>query len=220
MNALRQRSTSAEHRRLTVVATVALLGLVAISTTARADILTTFDFSGTLSGSPNANPPTVTGTFALDQTTGTLAGVDLNTPIGAFTGSTFDGIDSSLWQTVSGGTAFQLIYEGDGGIVGLSLGFAGTVDGFTGGSLLTQADFLQPGLPPQLSNPTGLESDSFVPACDGSTAGFELTGGVATPVTAPAVPEPGSLAFFGTGLVALASTLRTRRRSQPTADGE
>jgi hypothetical protein len=37
---------------------------------------------------------------------------------------------------------------------------------------------------------------------------------------APAVPEPGSLALFGTGLVALASTLRTRRRSQPTADGE
>jgi hypothetical protein len=111
MNVSLPRSTRTERRhRLTALAIVALLSVAAVSTTARADILTTFDFSGTLSSSPNANPPTVTGTFTLDQTTGTLAGVNLNTPVGAFTGSTSDYVATSAIGTTSGGQAFQLDY--------------------------------------------------------------------------------------------------------------
>ena len=187
--------------RLSMAATAALLGLAAVTTTAMADTLTTFDFSGTLSSSPNANPATVTGTFTLDQTTGTLAGVDLTTPVGAFTGSTSDHINSTSIQTVSSGNAFQLDSFIGGGIVSLSLTFAGTVDGFTGGSALTLAILLRPLPPPVMINPSGLDCDSTFPGCNGAAVVFNLTG-TATPAVA-ATPLPAALPMFAGGLGAL-----------------
>jgi hypothetical protein len=122
MNVSIPRSARSERRgRMAAAAIVTLLGLAAVSTSARADTLTTFNFSGTLDGSPNSNPATVTGTFTLDQTTGTLAGVYLMTPIGTFAGSSFDVVETSAVQTTSGGPAIRLIYAVDGGVVPLLL---------------------------------------------------------------------------------------------------
>jgi hypothetical protein len=192
-----------------------LLSVAAVSTTARADILTTFDFSGTLSSSPNANPPTVTGTFTLDQTTATLAGVNLNTPVGAFTGSTSDYVATSAIETTSGGRAFQLDYCVEG-VVLLNLSFAGTVDGFTGGSLLPQADLvISPGLPPERVVVSGIGCDSLSPGCNGNPVYCNLTGGVATAVIAPAVPEPSTWAMLLIGFAGIGYVARRGRHQFP-----
>jgi hypothetical protein len=214
MNVSLRGSTRTERRRrMTAVAIVTLLGLAAVSTSARADTLTTFDFSGTLAGSPNSNPATVTGTFSLDQTTGTLAGVDLNTPVGAFTGSASDYVAKSEIQTTSGGQAFQLGYYVEG-VVLLNLTFAGTVDGFTGGSLLPQADMVGV-FPPQPVPVSGIDCDSLSPGCNGNAVYYNLTSGVATAVIAPAVPEPSTWAMMILGFCGLGFMAYRREQNGP-----
>jgi len=98
----------------------------------------------------------------------------------------------------------------------LILDFAGTVDDFTGGSLLAPADFLQPGNPPMvLPNPSGIGCDSSFPGCNGSPDFYILTSGSATEVIAPAVPEPTTWAMMILGFCGIGFMAYRRKQNGP-----
>jgi len=177
--------------RLLVAATF----LLTTSLVARADTIQTFDLSGTTDTTPNI---TVSGTIVIDTTTGIVQSNDLSVSENGSTETLLNDVtlagttlNSSSVYAVEFGT-----FDSAGGSITLDFNESSLV-GFTGGICTTSSR---------------CSSGATSTAEFGQNFGDSIFSGSLTLQAAPppAVPEPGSLALLGTGLLGLAGGLRKR----------
>jgi hypothetical protein len=177
------------------------LGLwLAAGAASAADIIHTYDFSGTLAN-PVAGGTSVTGQFTLDQTTGALSAYSFNTPLGVFDTS---GAVASYSPALSPPTDFIEIYLLPNGGEYLWLVFQTDLASFSGGSLYTGPVSISGG-----GLASGLGCFSGPPDCE-TPGGSPFVSGEAT----LAVPEPASWALILAGVVGLGGLMRVRRSRQ------
>lgn len=165
------------------------VGCCAILTsgTARANAISGYTFSETLVNGINGDK-IVSGTFSMDAF-GNISGVDVTAPGGITLNGGMDYNYSSPNGTFMG---IQLFESGvNSGILQVLLNYEGTVAGFNANSVF------DPNVVQLYSG--SYQSDYICPSCNNgaSFSSFFVSG------TSPAVPEPGALALFGTGLTML-----------------
>jgi len=185
------------------------LAFAFLCVSARADSIETFNFSGTLATFPSNNFNTsVTGSFTLDTTTGTIVAFDFNTPTGQIAAAT--GWSAALFTYTPAlfpsANFVGLVFTDPVAPVpdSLDLLFETSLSSFSGNTFYT--GFVQP-----TSGPSNVSRLNCVyqnlTFCTGFLAS-SFTSGNAVPVSA--VPEPSSMLLFGTGIVAIVSTVRRK----------
>jgi PEP-CTERM motif len=148
---------------------------------ARANVITTFDVSGTATPTPPLTGTTFSGTLTVDVTSGTVTAIDVTFPgFSAFDMLSFsDRNDGSDWGVVADNSSGE----------SLALDFTttktpGSLVGFTGGTIFSGVVF------------------------DAGGHNYYEDAGIITP---SAVPEPSSLALMLAGIGALAFAVSPRR---------
>lgn len=195
-----------------VVAALAVLGLAPLS--ARADNLESFNFSGALSNAYNGNN-TVTGSFTLDTTTGTITAFDFTTPV--ITVDAANGFTAGVvtyTPATSPNQDFVELYFDDTYADSFWLLFETPLSSFDGSSFYTQE--VQ-----ETTGSTGSQlgcSDGPVSNCSDANFGSGFTSGGATPSPSP-VPEPSPLVLLGSALMLLAAGSSLRRMAKAGAAG-
>lgn len=169
---------------------------IATSDAPGADPATVFTASGTLTGNPD---PFVANAFDITSITGSGNGFTFNSIVDA-------GIPNSGNPITDMGFTFNNVLYINSPHVD-SLGFLITLGSPIGTSL---AHVFFSGVTP--SNPGGYEVDVVDPHDPGAITPFAIATFAVAPLSGPpsAIPEPSTLAFFGTGIVGLASLARRR----------
>lgn len=192
-------------KRYLFIATFALCGMAA-SGVARADQITSYLFSGTLSNPVNGGT-SVSGSFELDQTNATVPAFDLVTPYGTATQANYHASIIQLTPAYSPKKDFtQLVFNPNSNGFStdpfISLIFQSTIATFSSSSLYTS------GIDPASydSTASAVNCLNCLPRPEGS--GF-ASGSVTAEPPPTAVPEPSALALLATGLAGL---LAVRRR--------
>jgi PEP-CTERM motif len=170
--------------RLLCCATAAVM--LAAGLSARADVMETFDVTGTFTDNT-----TVSGTVIIDTTTGVFESGDLS-----YLGESFDVL--VLTEDDSAGDAFVFeLSTSSGPIPRLVMGIVGdNLIGYSGGPLCSLTDNVCTG---------GGGGHSFY-APTGDTNVLLDSGSL----VAVATPEPSTIAMFGTGLLGFAVAMRRR----------
>lgn len=170
-----------------------------------ADLVQTYDFSGTLA-KPLAGNDQVTGSFTLDLTKSTIGAFDFSTPFG-----TLDG-DGGLWVALhpagSSNTLADLTFiGGSGSLAGLDLLF---FEPFVDGESLT--DSIETSKRPPVFLSSLGACGSFTGGCGGRDLFLQpFSGGVLSLASvASAVPEPAAWISMILGLFGLGWMLRKR----------
>lgn len=189
---------------------VAVLGVLALfSPGVRADTVTTYNFSGTLSGFFDGSDA-VTGQFTLDATTGKITAFNFTTPsVDINTMGGWSAFVNSYTPAASPDADFVLLSFIEQFGVEMYLWFQTDLSTFSGSSFY-------PGFVRSAVGDFGSDSGLFcaaVPPCPapvGDVSAF-MSGG------AVAAPEPSSLLLVGSGLLALLPLVR--RHARPLGAG-
>lgn len=207
-------------------ATLLYLPLVSLAATLavaplHADTLDTYNVSATLppatyayDGTTSIAPSTLTGTLVVDQTTGTVLSANLNLS-GGITGNYTSGPGTSDYFYASLTDVFAFNPNASPGSPSPSGAFPilqltlSTADLTSGGpvALISSSNVT--------AYESGLGSGIFVQSNVGQGEGqnIDFTSGTLTlPINPSPVPEPGSLALIGTGLLAAAAALHRFQR--------
>ena len=188
-------------------AILAILVLALSAPYASADTTESFNFSGTFIDSFNGSN-SVTGTFTLDLTNGTITAFDFTTPLTTVDAS--NGFSASLF-TFNGfdpNTPFVLLKfdccgdEGDS----LFLYFQTDLASFSGSTFFPGTFQVAMGEFTESILICGIVHETTCSGPEGATGFFES--GSATPITT--APEPASLLLLGSGLLGLAGIKRRR----------
>jgi hypothetical protein len=173
---------------------VAAAGLFVVlwSAGARADVVRTYDFSGTLT-TPFNGDDSVSGFFVLDQTNATLENFSFKTPTGTFDKTNSGGSVATFTPASSPRADFvELVANGSPGLIALL--FETPLLNFDGDTFYTGPVLVAPGLGTRARYYT--YSPSF---------GSGFTGGAAT----PAIPEPPTWVAMALGFLSLVGLSRT-----------
>lgn len=186
-------------------AAAAALGLLVVATAARADVIETFDFSGTLSNAIGGSS-SVTGQFTVDETSSKITAFDFSIPGGTVTAPDWSPSATNFVATSPSGTFAVFVFVTNN-LSTLGLVFDGPVASFGGGPLYTGRIAAGGG-----SSGAGL--GCFPPdACTMGVSGF--SSGTATLVTNVSnVPEPTTLSLFGAALIGLGAGRLGKRNAE------
>ena len=173
--------------RLLCCATAAMM--LAAGLSARADVMQTFDLSGTFTDNT-----TVSGTVVIDTTTGVFESGDLS-----YLGESFDVL--VLTEDDPAGDAFVFeMSTSSGPFPRLVMGIVGdNLLGYSGGPLCSVTDDVCGG---------GGGGHSFYAPTSDTNVLLNSGSLAAGPVTT--TPEPSSIAMLGTGLLGIAAVMRRR----------
>jgi PEP-CTERM motif len=171
-----------------------LAGLILIPDTVEADAVTSYTFSGDLTGGG-----VVTGTFSLDATNDTISAFNFSTPNGSVTSTNWTPSITAFTPYSPATNVLQLAFSdaSSGGL--LQLFFETTPTTFSASTPLYTMS-VEPGY---LSTAT----ESLFYCGTACTVGSEFTSGTASPISAA---EPSSLVLLGIGLIGFAPLLRRR----------
>ena len=122
-------------RAMTVAA--ALAAGMLVPAMARADVVTRWDFTGTLTASFDGSD-TVSGAFTLDQTIGAVTAFDFTIPGGTITPSGWGASAYNFDSTSPSGTFMEVDFTTPNTSV-LALLFGGPIASFAGGPLVTES---------------------------------------------------------------------------------
>jgi hypothetical protein len=186
-------------RRLSFVLSILVALALLTPSVARADNIESFNFSGILTNSFNGSN-SVTGSFTLDTTNGTITAFNFTTPLWQINidSAGFGWFPEVLTHTpaISPNADFvNLVFSHQEDT--LILLFETTLTSFSGNTFYTAPITVSGG-----TNKSGLncQVECIVPFVSAFTSGS------ATPVSA--IPEPSSMLLLGTGLAAIGGTIR------------
>lgn len=179
---------------------------------ASADSTESFNFSGTLAA-PVVGVSSVSGTFTLDTTLGTITAYNFTLPDDSGGSYTFTSTDPGATSSVTTFTGInpaldfvEIDVSCGTKCLGLDLIFQTSLASFSGSNFYTDSIQVTGGSAQSIYN-----ADPAFPCCSSVTA---FSSGSATPVTAP---EPSSLALIPLGLGALLLMRKRAGHVRPSA---